>query len=65
MEDLGLLELIKELGFLKVGIIKPQKFPQVEHYKAWLKKGFNGSMGYLSNERRIAKYLFSRKRFSF
>jgi epoxyqueuosine reductase len=42
----------KTLGFDLCGIVRPEKFPELEQTAEWLRRGYAGEMKYLSDPRR-------------
>jgi epoxyqueuosine reductase len=40
----------RRLGFFKVGIAAVRPLPYPEHFRAWLREGMNGEMGYMKNQ---------------
>jgi len=42
----------KALGFDLCGIVRPEKFPELEKFAEWLERGYAGEMAYLHDPRR-------------
>jgi epoxyqueuosine reductase len=47
-----ILERAKGLGFDLCGVVRPEKFPELEKFQEWLKRGYAGEMKYLEDRRR-------------
>jgi len=47
-----IIERAKALGFDLCGVVRAEKFPELEHYAKWLARGYAGEMRYLEDERR-------------
>src|SRR5260370_25160788 len=44
----------KTLGFDLCGVVRPEKFPELEQTGEWLARGYAGEMKYLADPRRAA-----------
>ena len=47
-----IVECAKELGFELCGVVRAEKFPELEQFPAWLEQGYAGEMKYLEDPRR-------------
>ena len=47
-----IVDQAKTLGFDVCGIVRPDKFPELESTPDWLARGYAGVMSYLSDPRR-------------
>jgi len=47
-----IVEQAKSLGFDRCGVVRAEKFPELENIPEWLGRGFAGEMKYLSDSRR-------------
>ena len=47
-----IVEQAKALGFDLCGVVRPEKFPELEHAGEWLGRGYAGEMNYLCDPRR-------------
>lgn len=47
-----IIERAKALGFDLCGVVRAEKFPELEQYGKWLAQGYAGEMRYLEDERR-------------
>jgi epoxyqueuosine reductase len=47
-----IVDQAKSLGFALCGLVRPEKFPELEHTTDWLARGFAGEMQYLTDPRR-------------
>jgi epoxyqueuosine reductase len=51
-DTVWIVEQAKALGFDLCGVVRPDKFPELEHTPDWLARGYGGKMKYLSDPRR-------------
>jgi epoxyqueuosine reductase len=51
-DTLWVVDQAKTLGFDLCGIVRPEKFPELEQTAEWLRRGYAGEMKYLSDPRR-------------
>lgn len=47
------VERAKALGFNLCGILRPERFPELEKFAEWLGRGYAGEMAYLHDPRRV------------
>jgi epoxyqueuosine reductase len=43
-------EEAQRLGFFKMGIASARPLPRIEHFNAWLERGFHGAMSYMERQ---------------
>ena len=48
-----IIERAKELGFDLCGVVRAEKFPELEKFGEWLGRGYAGEMKYLEDPRRV------------
>ncbi len=51
-DTLSIVELAKTLGFDLCGVVRAEKFPELEQTPEWLDRGYAGEMKYLADPRR-------------
>lgn len=51
-DTVWIVDQAKSLGFDLCGVLRAEKFPELEHTPEWLARGFAGEMNYLSDPRR-------------
>jgi epoxyqueuosine reductase len=47
-----IVEAAKQLGFDLCGVVRAERFPELEQFRAWLARGYGGEMAYLGDPRR-------------
>jgi len=47
-----IVECAKEMGFDLCGVVRAEKFPELERFQEWLDRGYAGEMKYLEDPRR-------------
>ena len=47
-----IVERAKEVGFDLCGVVRAEKFPELNHFEEWLARDYAGEMKYLSDPRR-------------
>ena len=47
-----IVDQAKTLGFDRCGVVRAEKFPELEHTSEWLARGYSGEMNYLADPRR-------------
>jgi len=52
VESAWIVERAKELGFDLCGVVRAEKFPELERFEDWLGRGYAGEMKYLEDPRR-------------
>jgi epoxyqueuosine reductase len=45
-------ERAREIGFELCGVVRAEKFPELQHFAEWLNRGYAGEMSYLEDSRR-------------
>jgi epoxyqueuosine reductase len=56
-ESAWIVERAKEIGFGLCGVVRAEKFPELERFQEWLDLGFAGEMKYLEDPRRQDPWL--------
>jgi epoxyqueuosine reductase len=51
-DTIWIVDRAKSLGFDLCGVVRAEKFPELEHTPDWLARGYGGEMKYLSDSRR-------------
>src|SRR5205823_11158867 len=51
-DTIWIAEQAKGIGFDLCGVVRAEKFPELENTKDWLKRGYAGEMNYLFDPRR-------------
>jgi epoxyqueuosine reductase len=51
-DEAWIVERAKALGFDLCGIVRTEKFPELDHFEGWLSRGYSGEMNYLHDARR-------------
>ena len=51
-DTIWIVERAKELGFDLCGVVRAEKFPELERMPEWLARGYAGEMKYLADARR-------------
>lgn len=52
VETEWIAERARALGFALCGVVKARAFPELEHFREWITRGFQGEMKYLEDPRR-------------
>lgn len=52
-DTIAIVDHAKSLGFERCGVVRAERFPELERMPQWLTKGYSGEMNYLADPRRI------------
>lgn len=56
-----IVERAKSIGFALCGVVRPERFPELEKFEEWLQRGYAGEMKYLADPRRTEPSLAMRE----